>query len=147
MKRTLFPVIATAALAAALQADTKQPPVPAKEIPAGGTYEIRFGKEEESLGPFISSKVLFSLPGDNGNKIDHSRRALLVKDRYIVFLDNSATSGIQWQGEDKEMSVFLTHPAGKKIKAVEKSPLQQLPCLKAAKTRLQTLLLSHWPGK
>ena len=133
MKRTLFPVIATAALAAALQADTKQPPVPAKEIPAGGPYEIRFGKEEESLGPFISSKVLFSLPGDNGNKIDHSRRALLVKDRYIVFLDNSATSGIQWQGEDKEMSVFLTHPAGKKIKAVEKSPLQQLTLSESGK--------------
>ena len=119
MKKTVIPAIALAVFITGLKADTKH-------APAGGIYGIGFGEAEESLGSFIRNKVLFTLPGAKADKIHHTRRALLVKDRYIVFLDNSATSGIHWLREDKEMPVFLTHPEGVKIQTKEKSLLQDL---------------------
>ena len=100
MKKTLLTVIATAALAPVLLADTK-------ETPRGGSYDMRFSQHEERLGSFINKKVIFSLPDSKNGKIHHSRKALLVEKRYMIFLENSSTSGIHWQGENKEMPIFL----------------------------------------
>ncbi len=141
MKKTLLTVIATAALAPVLLADTKETSLTAKETPRGGSYDMRFSQHEERLGSFINNKVLFSLPGSKDGKIHHSRRALLVEKRYMIFLENSSTSGIHWQGENKEMPIFLTHPEGEKIQTKENSLLQQLILNESSKNSPENIVI------
>ena len=141
MKKTLLTVIATTALTSVLLADTKETSVAATETPRGGNYEMRFSKNEESLGSFIKTKVLFSLPGSKDGKIHHSRSALLVENRYVVFLDNSSTSGVHWQGKNKEMPIFLTHPEGKKIQTKKNSVLQHLILNESSKDSPENIVI------
>ena len=121
MRKTVIPAIAIAVFITGLKGETKQP-VP---VSSAGSFEIGLSKAAGNPGSFIRSKVLFSRPGEKGDAFHHSRKALLVKDRYIVILDNSATAGIDWKNKAESLPIFLTHPEGKTLKEKGKS-LRQL---------------------
>jgi hypothetical protein len=128
MKKTATIALAMAAVITGAHADsTQQTPLSPKTAPQGGAFNLDFSKPAKNLGSLTLGEVLFSRPGNPAKSFHHARQALLIKDRYIVILDNSATSGIRWnwKGEEKPLAIFLTHPEGKTLRPKDKS-LQQL---------------------
>jgi len=127
MKETATLALAMAAVITGACADNSQAPPDPKAAPQGGTFNLNFSNPAGNLGSLTLGKVLFSRSGEEAESIHHSRQALLIKDRYIVFQDNSATTGINWnwKGAGKPLAIFLTHPEGKTLKPIDKS-LQQL---------------------
>ncbi|MFP6875160.1 MAG: LamG-like jellyroll fold domain-containing protein [Verrucomicrobiales bacterium] len=128
MKKTATIALAMAAVITGECAVSTQPVPPSPNTaPQGGTFNLDFSKPAGNLGSLSLGKVLFSRPGNPAESFHHSREALLIKDRYIVILDNSATTGIHWnwKGAENPLAIFLTHPEGKTLKPKDKS-LQQL---------------------
>ena len=127
MKKTATIALAMLAVITGCHADSTQPPPSPKTAPQAGTFNLDFSKPTGNLGSLTLGKVLFSRPGNPAGPFHHSRKALLIKDRYIVILDNSATTGIRWnwKGAKDPLPIFLTHPEGKTFRPKDKS-LQQL---------------------
>ncbi len=127
MKKTATIALAMVAVITGCHADSTQPPPCPKTAPQTGTFNLDFSTPTGNLGSLTLGKVLFSRPGNPAGSFHHSRKALLIKDRYIVILDNSATTGIRWnwKGAKKPLPIFLTHPEGKTLMPKDNS-LQQL---------------------